>query len=159
MLTIRRSLVAVLCGLCMAATSMAQELMIFPNADQSAEQQEQDKFVCYGWAKDQAGFDPMAPPTATEPPPQQSAKKGGVARGAVRGAAVGQIVGGDSSSTGKGAAAGAAVGGMRRQDQKRKEAQARDQWEQDQQRIYTENRNRYNRAYAACLEGKDYTVR
>ncbi len=53
----------------------------------------------------------------------------------------------------------AAYGGMRRQDQKKKEAAAREQWEQDQQRIYAENRNRYNRAYAACLEGKDYTVR
>jgi hypothetical protein len=25
--------------------------------------------------------------------------------------------------------------------------------------IYAENRNRYNRAYAACMEGKNYTVR
>ena len=47
---------------------------------------------------------------------------------------------------------------MRRQDQKRKEEQKRQQWEQEQVRIYTENRNRYNRAYAACLEGKNYTV-
>ena len=159
MLKFRFSVVAALCGLCMAATSMAQELMIFPNTDQSPEQQEQDKFVCYGWAKDQAGFDPMTPPTATEPPPQEQAKKGGVGRGLVRGAAVGQIVGGDSKSTRRGAAAGVAIGGMRSQDQKRKEAQAREQWEQEQVRIYTENRNRYNRAYAACLEGKNYTVR
>jgi hypothetical protein len=142
----------------MAATSMAQELMIFPNADQSPEQQEQDKFVCYGWAKDQSSFDPMAPPTATEPPPQEQAKKGGAGRGLVRGAAVGGIVGGSSGAK-KGAATGVVVGGMRRQDQKRKEEQARQQWEQDQQRIYAENRNRYNRAYAACLEGKNYTVR
>lgn len=155
MLNIRSSIVAALCGLCMAATSMADELMIFPNVDQSSEQQEQDKFACYSWAKDQSDFDPMAPPTATEPPPQQQAKKGGVGRGLVRGAAVGAIAG----DAGKGAAAGAAIGGMRRQDQKRKEAAARQQWEQDQQRIYAANRNRYNRAYAACLEGKNYTVR
>ncbi len=155
MLNIRSSIVVGLCGLCMAATSMADELMIFPNADQSSEQQEQDKFACYSWAKDQSDFDPMAPPTATEAPPQQGAKKGGVGRGLVRGAAVGAIAG----DAGKGAAAGAAVGGMRRQDQKRKEAAARQQWEQEQQRIYAANRNRYNRAYAACLEGKNYTVR
>ena len=151
MLNIRSSIVAALCGLCMAATSMADELMIFPNVDQSSEQQEQDKFACYSWAKDQSDFDPMAPPTATEPPPQQQAKKGGVGRGLVRGGAVGAIAG----DAGKGAAAGAAIGGMRRQDQKRKEAAARQQWEQEQVRIYTENRNRYNRAYAACLEGKN----
>jgi len=151
----RYRLFIALCGVFLATTGVAQELMIFPNADQTPEQQEQDKFACYNWAKDQAGFDPMAPPTATEPPPQQQAQKGGVGRGAVRGAAIGAIAG----DAGKGAAAGAAVGGMRRQDQKRQEEAARKQWEQEQQRIYAENRNRYNRAYAACLEGKNYTVR
>ena len=155
MLIRRIALVAVFGGPCVNTNALAEELMIFPNADQSAEQQEQDKYACYSWAKDQSGFDPMAPPTATEPPPQTETKKGGVGRGAVRGAAVGAIAG----DAGKGAAAGAAVGGMRRQDQKRKEAAAREQWEQEQQQIYAENRNRYNRAYAACLEGKDYTVR
>ena len=159
MLNIRNSLLAVLCGVCMAATSMAQELMIFPNDDQTADQQEADKFACYGWAKGETGFDPMVVPTATKPPPQQEAKQGGMGRGAVRGAAVGQLAGGDSSSTKSGAAAGAAMGGMRRNDQKRKEQQSQQQWEQEQQQIYAENRNRYNRAYAACLEGKNYTVR
>ncbi len=155
MLTTRIAFVTALLALCLGTVSKADELMIFPNADQTPEQQEQDKFACYSWAKDQSGFDPMAPPTATEPPPQQEAKKGGLGRGAVRGAAVGAIAG----DAGKGAAAGAAIGGMRRQDQKRKEEQERAQWEQEQQRIYAEKRNRYNRAYAACLEGKDYTVR
>ncbi len=149
----------VLCGLGLSTFGMADELMIFPNDGQSAEQQEPDKFACYSWAKGESGFDPMAPPTATEPPPQEGAQKGGAGRGMVRGAAVGGIVGDSSKSAKRGAAAGAAVGGMRRQDQKKKEAAEREQWERDQQRIYAENRNRYNRAYAACLEGKNYTVR
>jgi hypothetical protein len=159
MLNLRHSLLAALCGVCVTATGMAQELMIFPNADQTPEKQEEDKFTCYGWAKGETGFDPMQVPTATEGPPQQEAKQGGMGRGAVRGAAVGQIVGGDSDSTWKGAAAGAAVGGMRRNDQKRKDQQAQQQWEQEQAQIYADKRNRYNRAYAACLEGKNYTVR
>jgi len=37
----------VLSALGVTASSVADELMIFPNADQSAEQQEQDKFACY----------------------------------------------------------------------------------------------------------------
>ncbi len=152
-------LLVALCTLGIAATGMADELMIFPNADQSPEQQEEDKFACYSWAKGESGFDPMAPPTATEPPPQEGAKKGGVGKGLVRGAAIGGLAGDSSKSAKRGAAAGAAIGGMRRQDQKRKEEAERQQWEQEQVRIYTENRNRYNRAYAACLEGKDYTVR
>ena len=155
MFKLRFSFAATLCGICLSAPSVSQELMVFPNADQSKDQQQQDEFACYGWAKGETGFDPMAVPTATEPPPQQ----GGMGRGAVRGAAVGQLAGGNSSSTKSGAAAGAAVGGMRRQDQKRQEAAEQQRWEQEQQQIYAENRNRYNRAYAACMEGKDYTVR
>jgi hypothetical protein len=48
---------------------------------------------------------------------------------------------------------------MRRNDQKRNEQQQQQQWEQEQAQIYADKRNRYNRAYSACLEGKDYTVR
>jgi hypothetical protein len=115
----------------------ADELMIYPKGGQSAEQQEKDKFECYSWAKNESGFDPMAPPTATEAPPQQQAAKGGMVRGAAR---------------------GAALGAMRRADQKRSEAQAQQQWEQEQQQIYAEKRNRYNRAYSVCLEARDYSV-
>ena len=134
------------------------ELIVYPNGDQDKEQQEQDNFQCYGWAKDQSGFDPMAPPTATQPAPQQEAQQGGLLRGAARGAAVGAIIdGGDGAA--KGAAAGAAVGGMRRNDQRRREQQKQQQWEQEQAQQYQQGRNNYNRAYAACMEGRDYTVR
>ncbi len=151
-------LAVTLVGVCLAGSAMADELMVFPNAGQSQEQQDQDKFTCYTWAKDQSGFDPMAPPTASEPPPQEEAPKGGAGRGLVRGAAIGGIVDGSDGAK-KGAAAGALIGGMRRQDQKRQEEAERERWEAEQQAMYAENRNRYNRAYAACLEGKDYTVR
>ena len=41
------NLLAVLCGLCFTATSMAaDELITFPNAGQTGEQQEADKFAC-----------------------------------------------------------------------------------------------------------------
>ena len=159
MFTTRTRLMAILASAGLVATASAQEMMVFPNEGQDKEQQQQDEYTCYNWAKGETGFDPMAVPTATEAPPQQEAQKGGMGRGAVRGAAVGQIVGGDSDSTWKGAAAGAAVGGMRRNDQKRKEEAERQQWEQEQQQIYAEKRSRYNRAYAACMEGKNYTVR
>ena len=160
MLSKTTRILVILAATGVAATASASDLIVFPNADQDKEQQQQDEYTCYNWAKGETGFDPMAVPTATEPPPQESAtKKGGAGRGLVRGAAVGQIAGGDSKSTKRGAAAGAAVGGMRRQDQVRKEEAERERWEQEQQQIYVENRNRYNRAFAACMEGKDYTVR
>ena len=161
MITLRSRLATILFATLFASSAMANdELMVFPNDGQSKEQQQQDEFTCYNWSKEQSGFDPMAPPTATEPPPQETASQSNsVARGAVRGAAIGQIAGGDSKSTRRGAAAGVAVSGMKRQDAKRRDEAARQQWEQEQVRIYQENRNRYNRAYAACMEGKNYTVR
>jgi hypothetical protein len=149
----------ILATLWLSAPLRADELVIYPKKAQSTEQQDKDKFECYDWAKNDSGFDPMAPPVATEAPPKQQAQKGGLVRGAARGAAVGAIIDDSSEGARKGAWAGAAVGGMRRADQKRSEAQAQQQWEQEQQQIYTQKRNRYNKAYSACLEARDYTVK
>ena len=49
----------------------AQEVFIYPNKGQSAEQQEKDKYDCYGWAKNNSGFDPMAPPYDHHGAPQR----------------------------------------------------------------------------------------
>ena len=137
---------------------VAQELMIYANEGQDDVQQDKDNYECYGWAKGQSGFDPMALPTATEPPPEQQAKKGGVARGALGGAAVGGIVdGSDGAKTG--AAVGAVVGGARRARQNRQQAQAQAQYEQEQAAQYQMSRDGYNRAFGACMEGRGYTVR
>jgi hypothetical protein len=140
-----------------------QEMYIYPVKGQSNEQMERDKFECYAWSKKQTGFDPMKVPTATEAPPAQEAKKGGVAKGAVRGGLVGVGVGAIAGDAGKGAAAGALagglIGGMRRQDQKRQQAQAEQQWAEEQSAQYAQRRSSYNRAYAACLEGRGYTVK
>ena len=153
---------AALLGL-VAGPAMAQEFMIYPAKGQSAEQQEQDKFSCYSFAKGQSGFDPMAPPTASSPPPAKEAQQGGVGRGALRGvvggAAIGAIAGDTRQGAKIGAASGALVGGMRRSDQRRREEHNRQQWEQQQVQQYSQNRNNYNRAFAACMEGRGYTVR
>ena len=39
----------------------AAELFVFPKNAQTKEQQEQDEFACYKWAKEQTGFDPNKP--------------------------------------------------------------------------------------------------
>ena len=141
----------------------AQDPIIYPNKGQSVEQQEKDKSECYMWAKQQTGFDPMQTPTATSPPPAQEAPQGGVGRGAARGALVGVTAGAIAGDAGKGAAIGAAsgalIGGMRRNDQQRQQQQAQQQWEQEQAANYANQRNNYNRAYGACLEGRGYTVK
>jgi hypothetical protein len=94
-------------------TAQAQgDMIIYPKEGQSEKQQEKDKYECYTWAKKQTGFDPMEMPKATEPPPPQEAKKGGVGKGAVRGGLVGLGVGAIAGDAGKGAAAGAVAGGL-----------------------------------------------
>lgn len=141
----------------------AQDFVIYPNKDQSQEQQEKDKFECYQYGKDQTGFDPMALPTASAPPPAKEEPKGGVGKGAVRGAVTGLAVGAIAGDAGKGAAIGATAGGlgggMRRNDQKKQEAAAEEQWAQDQTNEYAAKRNNYNRNYVACMEGRGYTVK
>ena len=158
-----RSLAVLLAGGLLATPVFAQEQIIYPAKGQSAEQTEKDKFECYTWARQQSGFDPMAPPTATQAPPKQGATEGGVGGGAVRGALVGTAVGAIAGNTGRGAAIGAAsgglIGGMRRSDQRQRQKQAEQQWANDQAAQYTNRRNAYNRAHAACLEGRGYTVR
>lgn len=142
---------------------LAQELMIYPAKGQSEKQQEKDKFECYGFAKNQSGFDPMAPPTTSTAPPPKEAPQGGVGRGAVGGGLGGALVGAIAGDAKKGAAIGAVggglLGGARSSEQKRREEHNRQQWEQRETQQYSQNRNNYNRAYAACLEGRGYTVR
>jgi len=143
--------------------SSAQDLYVYPAQGQSAEQQEQDKFQCYEYARKTTGFDPMQTPQASAPPPATEAPQGGAAAGAVKGGVGGALIGAIAGNTKKGAAIGAATGGLlggvRRSEQKTREENARRQWEQDQVGQYSQNRSNYNRAYSACLEGRGYTVK
>ena len=150
-------------SLIIAGPALGDDLFIYPNKGQTKQQQEKDKYECYDWAKQQTGFDPMAQPTATTPPPAQEAKQGGVVKGAARGALVGVAVGAIAGDAGKGAAIGAAggglFGGMRRKDQQRQQEQAEQQWAQQQAVNYEQNRSKYNRAFSSCMEGRGYTVK
>ncbi|MBE0703288.1 MAG: hypothetical protein IH582_08980, partial [Afipia sp.] len=56
--------------------SQSLGLAVFPAKGQAAAQQSTDESYCYNWAKQQTGYDPVAPP----PPPAAApveAKKGG----------------------------------------------------------------------------------
>ncbi len=145
------------------APALSQDFYIFPNKGQGSEQMEKDKYECYTWAEGQTGFDPMQTPKTTTPPPKQGAKQGGLLRGGAKGAAVGAAVGSLSGDMGEGAkygaVAGGLIGGMRRRGQVKQQQQAEQQWGQEQANAYAQKRNGYNRAYTACLEGKDYTVK
>jgi hypothetical protein len=157
-------LIIAVTGLTVNVALAQSDLIIYPKEDQSEGQMEKDKYECYIWAKKQTGFDPMEVPKTTEPPPPKEAKKGGVLKGAAGGALLGTVIGGIADDEwGKGAAIGAAAGGlfggMRKQQQQKQQKQAEQQWAQEQAAQYGHNRNNYNRAYAACLEARGYTVK
>jgi len=151
-----------------AGVAFAQDLVVYPAKGQSSEQTEKDKFECYSWAKGQTGFDPMQMPTASSPAPAKGDKSvaGGVVGGGVLGGVGGAVIGGIASGKSgakKGAAigglSGGALGGMRSHSQNKKADEKREQWEKQQTSQYMQQRNAYNRNYAACLEGRGYSVK
>lgn len=139
-----------------AVTAYAGEPVIYPAKGQSQKQLEKDKYSCYGWAKNQTGFDPMQPPPTTQAPPPPQGER---VRGAARGAATGAVIGAIAGDAGKGAAAGAVggtvLGGAQQRQKRRQSAEAQQQQSAD----YNAKRSTYNRAFGACMEGRGYTVK
>jgi len=89
-----------------SAVFAQQAPIIYPAKGQSQSQMEKDKYDCYGWAKNQTGFDPMQAGSTAQAAPPAPQPGGERVRGAARGAAVGAVAGGIAGDTGKGAAAG-----------------------------------------------------
>ena len=140
---------------------------VFPARSQSGEQQQLDQLRCYDWAKGQTHVDPLANATSptvvvTGPPPPSAPPVG---HSAARGAAGGAIFGAIAGNAGAGAAIGGAVGAVRgsRQQQAAEEQRAAhdqavaDAVQQANARAAA-RREEFNKAFAACLTGKGYTV-
>ncbi len=134
---------------------------IYPSKGQSQEQQEKDRYDCHRWAVRQTGFDPsqMNPgnPAYLDPQPYQPSQHH-VLKGAARGTAMGAVGGAIAGNAGKGAAAGAAMGGMagsfRRMDERRQQQAVQQQAARSNATQVTS----YQRAMAACLKGRGYSV-
>ena len=160
-----RSAAVIVAALSVGSVQAAQEMYIYPSKGQSAAQQDKDKYECYGWAKGQSGFDPMAPPTAKSAPPPGGHKSvaGGAVTGAVVGAGVGAVGGAIGGKAGKGAkigtATGGLLGGMSAAGQNAQASQARRDWERQEANRYANARAQYNRAFATCMEGRGYAVK
>jgi hypothetical protein len=146
-----------------SALAQSNDIMIYPEKGQSQSQQDKDRYECHSWAVQQTGFDPSRP-AATTPPSgateQYQPTQRHVLKGGARGAALGAVGGAIAGDAGKGAAAGAAMGGLaggfRRRDERKQQAadrQANAQYAQQSQQVA------YQRAVAACLEGRGYTVK
>ena len=62
------------------------EPYVYPAQGQSPDQMEKDKYQCYGWGKQQTGYDPMNPPVAYAGQANTGSVVGGAAKGAAGGA-------------------------------------------------------------------------
>jgi len=164
----RRIALIALVGACVLApgTSRSQSQMyIYPAKGQSPQQQDKDRYECHTWAVQQSGFDPSnaspSNPNAYDPQPSQQSR-GQVLRGAGRGAAMGAVGGAIAGNAGTGAAAGAAIGGMaggfRRRAERKEQAANQQQQQQQQAQAQQSQVAGYQRAMAACLQGRGYTV-
>jgi hypothetical protein len=146
-------------AICLAASGAIAQSggpYIYPSKGQTQEQQDKDKYECSQWAASQSGFNPSNPPPTTSTSAQQP--RGQAVRGAARGAAAGAIGGAIAGDAGTGAAAGAAIGGAAggiRRRRARKEAQ---QQQAEAQAATLSGQDKYNRAFATCLQGRGYTV-
>jgi len=131
-----------------ATVSVAQKPSVYPANKQTSQQQKKDDGECRAWAKQDTGIDPVA---ASQPAPQQTGPAvGGGER--LKGAAGGALIGGIAGDAGAGAAVGTVLGGAKaRQNQSAQNQQAQ---QQQQQAL-----NKYYRAYAACMEGRGYSVK
>jgi hypothetical protein len=130
------------------------DVFVYPSKGQTKEQQEQDEFSCYKWAKEQTGFDPTQPmQQAAAPAPQ-----GGAAKGAAKGAAIGAIGGAIGGDAGKGAAIGAGVGAAGGAARRRKGEQQQAAAQQKAKQEYSAEVDGYKRAFSACMTGRGYTV-
>ncbi len=163
--------------------SKAIGLFAYPKNNQSADQQLKDESACYSSAQEKTGIDPQAPPPAAKTAEQKAAEqkaaadnapkaKGGRARGAARGAATGAAVGAIADDeAGKGAGAGAVVGTMAggarqrkanaaaKQQAAQQTAQAQQQQEAQAKAQSQQKMDTFKRAYTACMEARNYSVK
>jgi len=132
-------------------------LFVYPQKEQTPEEQAEDESACYSSAQQQTGIDPAAPP----PPSQQAQQqKGGAVKGAAKGAAGGAAIGAIADDAETGAAAGATAGAVRgRRQQKKANKQAEQQAQEQAQTQQQQRLDKFRRAFSACMDSKAYSVK
>ena len=158
------------------------DLFAFPRNNQTVDQQLKDEVDCYGAAKQRSGIDAQAPPPQglseeeKKLAQQQAAEnaeqmQGGRLRGAARGAAGGAMIGAIAGNAGAGAGAGAVAGTMRggmaqrqanaqsKQQASAQVAAAQKKAEEQMLLQHEEGVDTFQRAFIACMDARNYSVK
>jgi hypothetical protein len=158
MISISKSITSTALLAALVSVPAVAQQAVYPAKGQSAAQQQKDETECYAWAKKQTGYDPaQATQYAAAPPPPQP--EGERVRGAARGAAGGAIIGAIAGGAGTGAAIGAVAGTMAGGARQRRKQDDYEQAAGQQQHAAAQQQQKFQRAYAACFEGRGYTVK
>jgi len=137
--------------LALAGTAGAQ--YAYPANGQSQAQQQKDEASCTDWATQQSGFDPRNPPVPAQAQAAPVTGSGARAKGALVGAGIGAVSGGDA---GDAALAGAVAGGVIRRGKNRRAARAQNE---ANAAAVAGTQAAFDQARAACLTGRGYTLR
>lgn len=137
----------------------------YPKAGQSEQQQAGDEMECHQWAVKETGFDPNAapPPVTNRSPPQPPP---GIAREAIGMVGTGDLAKGAGVGEGMGLVTGnlygAAIGAGRAIIKRHREDKQKYQQELAEEQQAVQQRERqlqgYQRAYSACMSGRNYSV-
>jgi len=148
-------------------SNVASTLQVYsyPKANQTQDQQFKDETACYQWAQGQSAPSPEQGQQAAQQgqDAQQGQSKpgaGATVKGSAGGAATGAAIGAVTGDAGTGAAAGA-IGGAAIGHRKKKKAQkeAEKEQQQAQQAQQAQVTDNVKRAYSACMESRNYTVK
>lgn len=129
----------------------------YPNAHQTPDKQFKDETECYQSA--QAAATDQGQQTAQQGQPG-NAGSGATVKGSAGGAASGAAIGAAAGNAGEGAAVGA-IGGavVGRHKKKKAQQEAKKQQQQQQQAQQAQGSDNTKRAYTACMESRNYTVK
>ena len=149
------------------AAAPPAQIVFYPNAGQSPEQQDRDRYECYRWSVQQTGFDPSQPQVAPHQRVQVvSAAPPGIntTTGAFTGAILGAAVSNPRNAGGGaiiGAIAGAMLGAAADAGNAQQAQQIQQRYDQNDARSLARSEQQadtFRRAMSACLGGRGYTV-
>jgi hypothetical protein len=150
-----RVVLIALLSLACAAIAAAAEPEIYPAKGQTPEQQERDEFECHQWATKNTGVDPVALAEQKLAAPTAAAHEDGAGRSAGIGAMLGAADGDAAAGAARGFGIGRMVSVLRAKRQLREQQSAATT---DGAAVHRDL-DKYDRAYAACLTGRGYTVK
>jgi len=151
-----RMLVMVSMACLVFATAVAAaEPEVYPAKGQTAEQQERDQFECHQWATKETGVDPVQLAEQKLATPTPSTHDGGAAGSAGLGAVRGATEGDAAAGAARGFGIGRMIHVLKAKRQLREQQSATTQ----QGAAIHAQLDTYDRAYAACLTGRGYSVK